>query len=170
MRDITGVIVRRARETLPLSRDDALYLFRSVAEWVQESGNNPPDCLLIQGMVKDRVRDRSRGLRYAITNKYRYAAARHLKTGYTAVELHREAEAIVIARRAMDEFRREFRALPAQLRHWITPERFEWDPQQVGEDLVGDLQLLVWNRGWKQERDRASGPHWVLDIRDLLQL
>jgi hypothetical protein len=164
--DIAEVIARGALEANPLPRDDALAVFAAAvkfAGYVHDLGDGIP----VGDLWENRVRDRMLELRSSLVEKYTDEAELTIARRSLRYVVFSERAIEEVANRAMAEYRREFDAMPAQLRSMARDESISQDLRRIHSELVSRLSPLVKAAEVKSRRESEMN-QWARQVIELL--
>jgi hypothetical protein len=133
-RDIAEVIADGALEANPLPGDDALAIFAAAAQYAKYI-DDFDDGVPITSFWHDRVRNRMLDLASSVVKKYTDEAMLAIDRQTSGWWSDPEREATKVADKAMAEYRREFDAMPAQLRSMAGEESIECDLRSIEREL-----------------------------------
>jgi hypothetical protein len=158
-RDIAEVIARAALEANPLPKADALAVFAAAAEYARYR-EDFADAVPIKNFWGDLVHDRMRDLARSLVKKYTDEAKLAIAQQAAGWGSHPEDEATKLADAAKAEYRREFDAMPAQLRSMTGEASINHDLWFIEFQLVNSLPIAA--------RSAASNRRRELQRNDLL--
>jgi hypothetical protein len=141
-RDVAEVIARWVVQANPLPRDYAFAVFEAAAKFV-DNVRSFGDGIPVKDFFRDLVQQRMLDLEISITDKYQEEALREILQRSSRWLVNPEGQAQDVAERAIAEYRREFDALPAQLRDVAMEEMLERHLKEIQYDLVHRLPAVA---------------------------
>jgi hypothetical protein len=153
-REIVKSIAERTRESRPIPRDDALELFRTAVDWMEECDHPRGDDIPVQVVFERWGLERVMRLEESILTKYRKMVQDRLSRGDALLMASPEEQASAIANAATDEFQREFDSLHAEIRRGVTSITLKGESEIIRRTLVRQIPGLVVDR--RLERIKES--------------
>jgi hypothetical protein len=157
VRDVAQAIADRAQTSRPIPREDALGLFDTAAEWMQEFDNFRGDDIPVQRVFERWGRERLLQIKESILAKYRKMVAARLSYGGAILEAYPEQQAAAIAKEATDEFRGEFEALHREIRRAVIPGMVRVQSEIIRDTLVRQIPGMVVDRRLERVKESRRG-------------